>query len=1310
MAKTGDQRDELREKIAKEQVVVLVGSGVSYAATGRDPLATWPGLLEGGTKCLHAVDRRAAAAVRRELEAKDFLASAERLREGLEKHGKLDEWMRDTIGGLQSKPRVDGSDGPDILSAIQGLGVPIATTNYDHLLERATGRDPLTWKYPSRISNWMDGSLKAIYHVHGSYQDPASVVLSIRNYVKVEDKEPSEHMLKSVFTSKSVLLIGCGDAGLSDPHFTAIRAWMRTNFQDDPPKRHYRLVTGGTKEWRSARRTHEADRRFLDLINAGPHEDLASFVQSLAPPQRTLSIAGATPAEDPALDEHRRYALPIVTKVSMIGLSHDDLQFDLKDLFVPLVLNEDHRGGAMGFERISKRPPKRGELDIDHLFATLKPGENLLIRGEPGTGKTTCAKKIVAAILGNDPLGMDFGKVRPRSAAFVRLRHLRDEEIATVSHGRVESWLGAAMRDSRPDTPDSSRGKKSSSKSAARSTPVPTQSALEDRVSQALACTTPAIWVFDGLDEVADATLRRAVCEQLALAAARFAKSGAPIRLVLTSRFGPFFGAFDSRDHDRNLSSELGSSFRHVTLAKLEPPKQAQLVHQWFQRLIASNPKVFNASKMTKLAQELQKELQGSRRKSDQRFQTFAGTPLLTTLLCILKWQTRSIPDDPGIIVSECVEVLLERRNRIELGGKPPAAPMLVNRLLGPIAFELKARRGEQEFASVRFRLSHTQLARGGAANLEPPERILHWLHHDASIIDKTKESTYRFAHGLIQDHFVARHIALGDAKNLDVLVENLGDRSTWEEVVRLFLQSDESQRPEKLFEQALRSPLDSDQTAVLADLAGFCPVPATAALLTLLSPHEFLGLSHRPQSGILELCRTLKAPGVFAALSALEARTECPPRIKSAISRLGLSAPPPAPGASDHLFMVWSQDRRELAEEISTLLKPGFQVLGSPSACTPSRFHELADLGAQARAAILIVGNKPPPSEFLEDASCALQIIAVEKRPLLVLGTTKWSGHFKLDPSLAVTHLGTPKSASSAADLVRSALALRPNTTTSSGRRSRPRKVAIDAFTEPTTGLHFLPVPGGEFMMGEAFPQEVPEGWDPDSWKTFREWTAPPHPVRISPFWLAETSVTNAHYEQFRKSRGGKTKGGSTQRDFILPNQPVVEVSWEDAMEFCSWLNEKSEGGKWRFVLPTEAQREFAVRSSDNRPFPWGRDRPPTEKLAVFGGKLSAPAPVGSCPDGKGPFGHLDLAGNVWEWCLDPWVENAYKRRSSDRARPTVDPGSDFEPAAEVRCARGGAWLDSAEYLRSAVRSRNHRTGRFDDLGFRVAAVPASR
>lgn len=188
-----------------------------------------------------------------------------------------------------------------------------------------------------------------------------------------------------------------------------------------------------------------------------------------------------------------------------------------------------------------------------------------------------------------------------------------------------------------------------------------------------------------------------------------------------------------------------------------------------------------------------------------------------------------------------------------------------------------------------------------------------------------------------------------------------------------------------------------------------------------------------------------------------------------------------------------------------------------------------------------------------------------------------------------------------------------------------------------PSTVLpdDMLGVPGGAFTMGLDDKGEMDE--------------RPAHKVTVRPFLLDKTEVTNQAYGRCVEARvcrphaPGSARANKLGDDkaFRRPSQPISGVSQSDAAAYCQWIGRR---------LPTEAEWERSARGSDARMYPWGNDKP-TREHAVF--RVSVTDDVGTRPKGAGPYGHLDLAGNVWEWVSDRYDPYAYKRAGADRGIP---------------------------------------------------------
>ena len=237
----------------------------------------------------------------------------------------------------------------------------------------------------------------------------------------------------------------------------------------------------------------------------------------------------------------------------------------------------------------------------------------------------------------------------------------------------------------------------------------------------------------------------------------------------------------------------------------------------------------------------------------------------------------------------------------------------------------------------------------------------------------------------------------------------------------------------------------------------------------------------------------------------------------------------------------------------------------------------------------------------------------------------------------------------------------------------------------ETSLGCPMLFVSSSEFVMGSDDPNAAPN-------------ERPTTKVTVSRYYLSRYPVTNRDYEQFDPSHVRKRANGAGD------SHPVVYVSSLDAIKFCAWLSTRE---RKKYRLPTEAEWEYAARGTDGRRYPWGNDEGRGD-LANFADKNTVFAwsdrdiddgypessPVGAFPRGASPFGMEDMAGNVWEWCLD-YLENYRGGRKVDPRGPT---------SGTKRVYRGGSWKSRFKSLRATARNSNVPSFSCNDLGFRIA------
>lgn len=218
-----------------------------------------------------------------------------------------------------------------------------------------------------------------------------------------------------------------------------------------------------------------------------------------------------------------------------------------------------------------------------------------------------------------------------------------------------------------------------------------------------------------------------------------------------------------------------------------------------------------------------------------------------------------------------------------------------------------------------------------------------------------------------------------------------------------------------------------------------------------------------------------------------------------------------------------------------------------------------------------------------------------------------------------------------------------------------------------------------------------IPEGWFTMGSAAGQDNERPVRRVWIDAFEIAECQLSNAEYAQFLSGTGHRPPTLWGDPNFSQPLQPVVAISWYDALRYCEWLSALT--GQ-QFRLPTEAEWERAARGGlEEKQFPWGDD--PPESLANYAARWkTGPEPVGAgeC----NPFGLFDIGANVHEWCSD-WFDANYYAAAPDR--------NPRGPAAGARRAsRGGSWRHYTKVSRCAARSSIPPEFQYADYGFRLA------
>jgi len=239
--------------------------------------------------------------------------------------------------------------------------------------------------------------------------------------------------------------------------------------------------------------------------------------------------------------------------------------------------------------------------------------------------------------------------------------------------------------------------------------------------------------------------------------------------------------------------------------------------------------------------------------------------------------------------------------------------------------------------------------------------------------------------------------------------------------------------------------------------------------------------------------------------------------------------------------------------------------------------------------------------------------------------------------------------------------------------------------------------------QIAEPAMKRIPEGWFSMGYAEGRDDEKPVHRVWVDAFELAAHQTTNADYARFLESTNHPKPLSWDDANFHHPQQPVVGVSWFDAVAYCEWLCGMS-GRAYR--LPCEAEWERAARGGSGEEaawsspekiedllYPWGNCEP--ERVPNYSQRWkTGPEPVGLYSPNA--YGLFNLGDNVHEWCSD-WYDAGYYAVSPER--------NPQGPSAGVRRAsRGGSWRHHIKVTRIAARSSIPPEFKYADYGFRVA------
>ena len=230
---------------------------------------------------------------------------------------------------------------------------------------------------------------------------------------------------------------------------------------------------------------------------------------------------------------------------------------------------------------------------------------------------------------------------------------------------------------------------------------------------------------------------------------------------------------------------------------------------------------------------------------------------------------------------------------------------------------------------------------------------------------------------------------------------------------------------------------------------------------------------------------------------------------------------------------------------------------------------------------------------------------------------------------------------------------------------------------------LELVRIPGGVFTMGSH--KDEPECYEDES---------PQHKVQVPEFYMGKYPVTQAEWRAVAALPQVERKLDADPSHFKGDLNPVEQVSWHDAVEFCNRLTLHTNR---QYRLPTEAEWEYACRAGTTTQYHFGDTL--TSELANY--DTNQTTPVGTYPANK--FGLYGMHGNVWEWCQD-------HRHKNYKGAPTDGSAWDDQGENDSRVLRGGSWLSYPWSCRSASRINCQPGCRSSGVGFRVVVDVADR
>lgn len=777
--------------------------------------------------------------------------------------------------------------------------------------------------------------------------------------------------------------------------------------------------------------------------------------------------------------------------------------------------------------------------------------------------------------------------------------------------------------------------------------------------------------LLDGLDEVPSTDDHQKFIELTQTFANRYVQDGKPDEVKGNVLI------VSSRKHSYQQEKQL-ERFAKTEVMELAPGDIERFVYNWF----AINEDTADGY----LAKELIAELYGN-----QRFMELAGNPLLLLLIAYHYERERQLPRQRAELYRTCIRTRIILWNTKRGTHRGRFGEEDKRRLLRELALHIFQR----EEKGLLLLSDLRDWVREFSAGLQLPDdtdpaTLLDEVIRTSGLLQEWAIDRYGFSHQTLQEYFAAEAADRPGADRGAALLEAHLEQPAWREVILLYSGLTDDAAP-LLHRMVVKAQREVDKPELWL-LAGQCLAE---------------GARKVPENLRSEVTVTLV--GFLQKEDVLTANER-----EEAIVNLKLFGSDLLPVFVQNLIDRGTQESWLLAEQ---LLPPNAD--DALRARLASRLTELAEMSSSNRMG----GELKGISSSKGTASGRLTNAEVRQAALGALGRLGVSSEASLGALLQGLTAPEEKSRAEAA---RALGRLEPQTVGNevvtvllalyrdeSADEVRQAGLAALLALGQYEAVGMVPIPAGEFLMGSS-----------DDDRQANKSEKPQHRLYLPAYYMDKTPVTNAEFGRFMAANGyanssywleaaaaKRWQNGRyidyngkryeqprywNDKKWNQPEQPVVGVSWYEALAYAHWAGKR---------LPTEAEWEKAARGDDGRLYPWGNtweNSRANTKETNHGQTTPVTQYAGR---GDSPYGALDMAGNVWEWCSTRWWNENQKEYgypyTPDDGREELEGGDNL-----ARVLRGGSWASKQERARCAARFGNYPRRGGPSWGFRCCAT----